>query len=45
MNAQNNNASRKASVFDIATVIIFCVLILAGSIFTFILPDKDFSEN
>ena len=45
MNPQNNNASRKASVFDIATVIIFCVLILAGSIFTFILPDKDFSEN
>ena len=45
MNAQNNNASRKASVFDIATVLIFCVLILAGSIFTFILPDKDFSEN
>ncbi len=45
MNNQNENVSRKASVFDIAVTVIFCVLIFAGCIFTLVLPDKDFSEN
>ena len=45
MKDKSNNASRKASVFDVAVSLVFCVLILAGCVFTFILPDKDFSEN
>ncbi len=45
MNNQNKNASRKASVFDIFVTLVFCALIFAGCIFTFALPDKDFSEN
>ena len=45
MDNQKNNASRKASVFDIAVTVIFCAVFLLGSIFTFVLPDKDFSEN
>ncbi|MBQ2733243.1 MAG: hypothetical protein IJF74_03715 [Clostridia bacterium] len=45
MKDKSNSASRKASVFDIAVSLVFCVLILAGCVFTFILPDKDFSEN
>ncbi len=45
MNNQNKKTSRKASLFDAAATIIFCALIFAGCIFTFLLPDKDFSEN
>ena len=45
MDNQKNNASRKASVFDIAVTVIFCAVFLLGSIFTFVLPDKEFSEN
>ena len=45
MNNQTNKASRRASAFDIAVVLIFCVLFLTGSVLTFVMPDKEFSEN